>query len=96
MMDHDGTPSWSIYTRQWPKVYELCQACFLGRTTHRHDRIACYPGMFFFLLAHQHTKHVQFSHVHVFFDYCNVQKRVTKPDTSGQCLVIPSMLPILL
>ena len=67
MMDHDGTPSWSIYTRQWPKVYELCQACFLGRTTHRHDRIACYPGMFFFFYLHTSTRNTYNSHMSMCF-----------------------------
>ena len=33
------------------------------------------------------AKHVQFSHVRVFSDSRNVQKRATKSDTSGHCLV---------
>ena len=32
-------------------------------------------------------KRVQFSHVRVFSDSRNVQKRATKSDTSGHCLV---------
>ena len=33
-------------------------------------------------------KHVHFLHVSVFSDSCNVQKRATKSDTSGHCLMI--------
>ena len=35
-----------------------------------------------------HAKRVHFSHVRVFFDSRNVQKRVTKSDTSGYCLLL--------
>ena len=33
-------------------------------------------------------KRMQFSHVRVFSDACTVQKRATKSDTSGHCLVL--------
>ena len=37
-----------------------------------------------------HAFRVQFSHVRVFSDSRNVQKRATKSDTSGHCLPFPS------
>ena len=37
-----------------------------------------------------HTKRVLFSHVSVFSDYHNVQKRATISDTSGHCLMLRS------
>ena len=39
-----------------------------------------------FRVRELHAKRVQFSHVRVFSDSRNVQKRATKSDTSGHCL----------
>ena len=40
-----------------------------------------------YMICHTlHAFRVQFSHVRVFFDSRNVQKSVTKSDTSGHCL----------
>ena len=37
-------------------------------------------------MRESHAKRVRFSHVRVFSDTRNVQKRATKSDTSGHCL----------
>ena len=39
-------------------------------------------------LRELHAFHVRFSHVRVFSDLRNVQKRATKSDTSGHCLLV--------
>ena len=69
----------AMCARQWPEVYDSrwFVSYFFARCTsqktHGHARIA----------------RVQFSHVRasVFSDSRNVQKRATKSDTSGHCLM---------
>ena len=41
-----------------------------------------------------HAFHMQFSHVRVFSDLSNVQKRATKSDTLGHCLLGPACQPL--
>ena len=43
------------------------------------------------VLVRKHTFSVQFSHGRVFSDSHNVQKRLTKSDTSGHCLLVTVM-----
>ena len=80
-------------SRQWPKVYDLCHT-FLhvarvrkltdmlelhaSQKTHGHARIS---------RVSCNSHFVQFSYVCVFSDSHNMQKRATKSDTSGHCLL---------
>ena len=87
----------SICGRQWPKVYDLCHTfLYVARVkTHTDMREshanACDSRMSVCVL-----KRVRFSHVRVCFDSPNVQKRATKSDTSGHCLMFGSLSFVLM
>ena len=70
-------PIFTVLCRQWPEVYDLCHTFLHVARVKKHTAV-----------RESHVKRVQFSNVRVFSDSRNVQKRATKPDTSGHCLVL--------
>ena len=83
-------PADTSSSRQWPEVYDLCHTFLHIARVRKHTDMrelhAKHTDMRELHAKRVQLKRVQFSHVRVFSDSRNVQKRATKSDTSGHCL----------
>ena len=71
----------AVVLRQWPEVYDSCHTLLHVAQVRQHTN-----------MRELHVKCMQFSHIRVFSDSRNVQKRATKSDTWGHCLVVLHVL----